>query len=76
MKVTTRVLRALLRPWTWAKLVASATALITNAVQLSEVANEYGEPMPGLEAQWHVRAALVAFEATQLRLHVEAKGET
>jgi len=63
--------RALLRPWTWLKVAASMNALVTNAVQLSEVSDpEAGTPLPGLEPRWHSTAELVAFEATQIRKHL------
>lgn len=65
--------RLLLRPWTWAKLAASTAALITNAVQLSEVSDAYGAPTGGVSVdEWTARARLVAFEARQLREHVGA----
>ena len=65
--------RALLRPWTWLKVAASMNALVTNAVQLSEVSDpETGAPLAGLglERRWHSTAELVALEATQVRKHL------
>lgn len=61
----------LLNPYTWVKLVASGIALLVNAIQLSEVSNQYGHPLPGIDPRiWPSRARLVAFEARQLRKHV------
>ena len=63
--------RVLLRPWTWLKVAASMNALVTNAVQLSEVSDpETGAPLPGLEPRWHSTAELVASEATEIRKHL------
>lgn len=58
---------AMLNPYTFVKVIASSIGLVTNAIQLSEVSTAYGEPVEGLETQWHERATLVAFEARQIR---------
>lgn len=62
----------LLNPLTWFKLAASMTALVANAIQLSEMANENGYPVPGKEGNWHALARMVAFEGRALRRHVGA----
>jgi hypothetical protein len=59
-----RILRTLF------KLIASGDALVANAIQLSEVSDETGAPLPGREAEWNRRAQLVAFEALQERRHL------
>lgn len=62
----------LFNPWVWFKLLASSIALIANAIQLSEMANENGYPLPGREGNYHALARLVAFEGQALRRHVGA----
>jgi hypothetical protein len=52
------------------KLLASGIALVVNGVQLSEVADARGSPIPGLEDEYRQCARLVAFEGVQLRKHV------
>ena len=63
-------LLAMLNPYVFVKVIASSIGLVTNAIQLSEVATTYGEPVEGLETQWHERATLVAFEGRQIRKHL------
>ena len=61
----------LLNPWIYVKLVASTIALITNAVQLSEVSNSWGEPIDSSVLKiWRSRAELVSYEAIQIRRHL------
>lgn len=59
-----------LNPDTWLKLVATGGALITNGVQLSEMSDARGLPLPGYELEYHALAQLVAREGFFLRRHV------
>ena len=56
--------------WRWPNALASGVALVVNAIQLSEVADEEGYPARQRRDDWENRARLVAFEGGQVRRHL------
>jgi len=76
-------LRIATRPWTWIKVIASSIALITNAIQLSEISEQSGVcpekrlTKRGSSAEfilpyrWVVMAESVAFRAYEIRRHLD-----
>ena len=52
----------ILWPVNWVKLLASALAMVVQAVRLSELADADGHPLPHERDQWEAVARQVAIE--------------
>lgn len=75
------VARLLIRPWVIVRVIASTIALLTNAMQLSEMSDPLGVPLEtshgykgkkfrAVDSRWASMAENVAFEAYQIRRHL------
>jgi len=60
----------ILWPVNWVKLLASALAMVVQAIRLSELADADGHPLPHERDQWEAVARQVAFEGRQVRRHL------